>query len=251
MIPIHSHWAKSPKYNLCLIHGYADSHACFASVLNSPIAAEANIFMVDLPGFGDAPLVKSGIETHIQELVQAIEANNAALPCIILGHSMGGTVATMVAEGMSVKPALLIAVDSTLSAGQYSIASDASTAEEFKQNLALKIKTRLPASPDIAHFATQIEISSAEALVYWAAEGLKIRAHDRVVKAFRELSCPKYYLIGRNSFEIADHQRLLDLFADVVIWLPDAGHWIMLDTPQAFWQRINELISNSLKNKVN
>ena len=108
MISIHSHLAKNPKYNLWLIHGYGESHTCFEQAHKNPLAMEANIFSFDLPGFGDAPLITSGYEVYLHELTQRIEAQNADLPCVILGHSMGGIFATLLAAQLKIPRMILL-----------------------------------------------------------------------------------------------------------------------------------------------
>ena len=249
MISFDAHRVKNPKYNLWLIHGYGESKACFDQVFEVAIAKEANIFSFDLPGFGSAPLVKSGYEAYVQELVQVIEAQNVDLPCVILGHSLGGIIATLVAAQLKISQIILFVVDTSLSSDQSPITSaDIGDVEpqSFKENLLLKLKAQMPQEPDIARLVLQAEASDPEALAYWAEEGVHARVNDQVLQLFQNLAYSKYYLVGECSFALPIRQRLLKLLKKYLVWFPDAGHCIMLDTPQAFWQRVNELISNSL-----
>ncbi len=252
VIEIHAQWAKSPKYNLWLIHGYGESQACFEEVFESALAMEANIFSFDLPGFGGAPLVRSGYEAYIQELAEVIEAQNGDLPCVILGHSMGGVLATSVAARLRMRQIILLVVDSSLSSDQSPITNadiGEVSPQSFKENLLLKLKAQQLAEPDITRLIVQVEASDPEALAYWAEEGVHARVDDRVLKLFVNLTCQKYYLIGEQSFALPIRQRLIDLLAKYLVWFPDAGHWIMLDTPQVFWQRVGELIAQGLYNE--
>lgn len=249
MISIHSHQAKNAKYNLWLIHGYGESHACFEQVHQSPLAMEANIFSFDLPGFGAAPLATTDHETYLHELAQRVEAHHADLPCVLLGHSMGGIFATLLAAQLNIPQVILLVVDSSLSSDQSPITNGNlgnTTPEDFKSNLLVKLKAQLATAPDIARLVSQVEASTPEALFYWANEGTRARTDDRVLNLFLTLPHPKYYLIGKHSFSLPIRERLLTLLAQYLVWFPDAGHWIMLDIPEAFWQRVGALISNHL-----
>ena len=249
MISIHSHLAKNPKYNLWLIHGYGESHTCFEQAHKNPLAMEANIFSFDLPGFGDAPLITSGYEVYLHELTQRIEAQNADLPCVILGHSMGGIFATLLAAQLKIPRMILLVVDSSLSSDQSPITNGDlgnTSPQAFKDNLLLKLKAQITTEPDIARLASQIQASTPESLIYWAKEGTYARADDRALNLFLNLTHPKYYLIGRRSFSLPIRERLVKLLDEYIVWIPDAGHWIMLDTPQAFWQTVSDLIAPHL-----
>src|SRR5437764_903707 len=110
------HLVKNAKYNLWLIHGYAESSACFNSIFTTSLAQEANIFIADLPGFGDVPLIKMGYQEYLKALVQQITTSYPHLPCVIVGHSLGGIIATEIASQLQENLSLLIVVDAALSA---------------------------------------------------------------------------------------------------------------------------------------
>jgi hypothetical protein len=49
-------------------------------------------------------------------------------------------------------------------------------------------------------------------------------------------------LIGNKSFTNTSNNPSIELCKNSVVWLPDAGHWPMLDMPDAFWAKVKELI---------
>lgn len=249
LISIHAHRVKHPKYHLWLIHGYGESQACFEGVFKSPLAQKANIFTFDLPGFGQAPLIPSGYENDIQDLAQIVKAQSPDLPCVILGHSMGGIIAALLAAQLKFERMILIVVDSSLSSDQSPITHEDVQGLEsslFKENLLHRLRAQIPAEPDIMRLVSQVEASDPKALAYWAKEGVHAREHDQVLNLFLNLTCPKYYFIGERSFTLPIRHRLIQLLKNNLIWFSDAGHWIMLDTPQAFWQQVDEFISQNL-----
>jgi alpha-beta hydrolase superfamily lysophospholipase len=74
---------------------------------------------MDLPGFGDEPVIETGYETCINELAQKVKSTYPKLPVVILGHSMGGAVATCLAN--EINPILLLVIDTSLFASAASI----------------------------------------------------------------------------------------------------------------------------------
>ena len=80
------------------LHGWArrgqDFAVCARELADRGIASVA----LDLPGFGSSPLptVAGGARSYAQQLVPALRAMGSA-PFVLVGHSFGGTIATVIA----------------------------------------------------------------------------------------------------------------------------------------------------------
>lgn len=236
-----------PCCNLWLIHGYGESHTCFDKIFDMPLAAQANIFSVDLPGFGAAPIVEGSHREFIRVLIDAIKEQQISdLPCIILGHSMGGMIATYVVSQLSLRKMLLIAVDSSFFPDPVGLASGiegSESAEDFKEALLAKVRAKVATQPNMHRLLLQCQALEAETLRYWLREGAAMRSEDQIVKAFKEIRCPKYYLVGEKSFAVDNNKKTRDLFEDSVLWVPEAGHWSMLDESESFWTQIEKIVN--------
>lgn len=235
-----------PLCDLWLIPGYAESHTGFDKVFDTPLAAKANIFTVDLPGFGAAPIAAGDYHAPMQALIDAIHAQQkiSALPCVVLGHSMGGMIATYVVSHLRLHKVLLVVADSGFYPDLMGLVpeGDASrSVEDFKEALIAKVRTKIVSQPDIHRLLLRCQLSSAEALYYWLREATTMRSEDQIVKAFKQIRFPKYYLVGEKSFAADINKTTRDLFGDSVTWLPEAGHWSMLDK-EAFWAQIEKLV---------
>jgi pimeloyl-ACP methyl ester carboxylesterase len=244
---IHQHFSEKAKYKLWLIPGYAESHVCFDSVYTTPIAKHANIYAIDLPGFGNSPLINTSYEQVINEIVDFIQSTQPKLPNVILGHSMGGVIAVLVAARLqSVESVIIVdtnfyADNARMTAG----AEDLESAQAFKQHLLNKIMGKVADQPDLARFLTSLQQTEAEGLYYWAKQGTEIRLNDQVAKEYKALRCNKYYVIGDKSFTTDLHTKSINsAHSKPAIWLANAGHWPMFDCPTEFWQTIEQLVLN-------
>jgi hypothetical protein len=47
--------------DLWLLPGFGDSHLCFGAVLEQPLAAQARLYLCDLPGHGASPPRPEGL----------------------------------------------------------------------------------------------------------------------------------------------------------------------------------------------
>jgi pimeloyl-ACP methyl ester carboxylesterase len=92
--------ATTPRATALLLHGFMDAAATWDLV--APRLAEAGLHVLapDLRGFGDGARVPAGGYYHfadyvfdVADLVDALVPAEA--PLVVLGHSMGGTIATL------------------------------------------------------------------------------------------------------------------------------------------------------------
>ena len=92
--------AESPVGTALLVHGYMDAAATWDLVAPALAARGLRVLAPDLRGFGDGPRVGPGGYYHfpdyvldVAELVDAFVPEGA--PLLVVGHSMGGNIATM------------------------------------------------------------------------------------------------------------------------------------------------------------
>ena len=101
--------SDSNKPNLALIHGWG-LHGGIWQTIIPQLAKHFNVYNIDLPGFGQSPVYNGSYS-----LAYLVESVISILPekCILLGWSMGGLVATAVAEQYPEKVEKLITVASS------------------------------------------------------------------------------------------------------------------------------------------
>ncbi len=90
-------WApESPRATCLLLHGFMDAAESFDLVAPALAASGLRVIAPDLRGFGDSDRVRGGGYYHFPDYVADVDAL-VREPCFVVGHSMGGTVATLYA----------------------------------------------------------------------------------------------------------------------------------------------------------
>ena len=85
---------------LVLLHGLATTRQIWNPVLGL-LAASRRVVTLDLPGFGESPAAGPGfdLECVAERVVRGLTAHRVTAPYDLVGHSLGGAVAVMVAAG--------------------------------------------------------------------------------------------------------------------------------------------------------
>jgi pimeloyl-ACP methyl ester carboxylesterase len=81
--------STGPRRSYVLLHGIGVSHRYFAR-LHRELALSADVYSLDLPGFGDAP--RPGRQVPVGEyaaFVHGVLADAGVRPFVVIGHSMG------------------------------------------------------------------------------------------------------------------------------------------------------------------
>jgi pimeloyl-ACP methyl ester carboxylesterase/DNA-binding SARP family transcriptional activator len=96
------------------VHG-SGMHALRFTAWGELLSPEVRVVAVDLRGHGysDKPPSGYGVEDHVSDLLQLIEALELKKP-IVLGHSLGGSIATFVAEAAANKIGGLVLLDAVV-----------------------------------------------------------------------------------------------------------------------------------------
>jgi pimeloyl-ACP methyl ester carboxylesterase len=86
-----------------LLHGFADAAASWDAVAEALVAGGHAVFALELRGYGDGPRLPEGLNyhfiDHVEDAARMIERvaatyRTAANPVHLVGHSMGGAIAT-------------------------------------------------------------------------------------------------------------------------------------------------------------
>jgi pimeloyl-ACP methyl ester carboxylesterase len=94
--------ADAAEATVLLIHGYMDAAATWDLVAPTFAAKSLRVIAPDLRGFGDGPRVDAGHNYYFPDYVADVAGIVDALvpegsPLFVVGHSMGGTIATLYA----------------------------------------------------------------------------------------------------------------------------------------------------------
>jgi 3-oxoadipate enol-lactonase len=225
---------------LVWIHGLGESSTSF-----DPVVARLPQFshvLVDLPGYGRSPWPDepSGLDATADHLAAWLRERP---PAVVLGHSMGGVLATLVAERGAARA--IVDIDGNLSRGDctFSLQIAPFTADEFAERGFAEMRARV-----YADGATQLPLRGYHAAMVFASPYVFYRqAADLVALSTGEtlaarlgaLRVPALYIAGGLPLGICERSRaMLDEHRVRWVGLEPSGHWVYLDQPERFAETV-------------
>ncbi|MGY0236965.1 alpha/beta fold hydrolase [Longispora urticae] len=228
--------AGTPDDVLVCLHGLgAASGPYFTGVVTHPDLADRRTLLVDLLGFGlsDRPADADYTPGEHADTVAAALTAAGVRAAEVVGHSMGGAVAVALAVRHPHLVARLVLVDANLdprvpTRGPGSSGIATYTEEEFLAGGHAEVLAA--AGP---HWAATMRLAGPEALYRSAAHLVRGTVDGRT---FREhllrLDLPRTFLYPASDGGLAGEAELVAAGVRVVA-VPDAGHNITLDNPEA------------------
>ncbi|WP_338693987.1 alpha/beta hydrolase [Streptomyces sp. Q6] len=217
------------------VHGLgAASTVYHAHIAARPELAGRRTLFVDLPGHGisDRPAdFDYTLERHADALAAALDAAGVS-GAEIIGHSMGGSVAIVLAHRRSDLVSRLVVTEGNLDpypgipAGSSGIASyeeDAYVSGGGHARVLAKVGPL---------WAATMRLADPLAL-HRSATGLVRGTEPTMRRMLEDLKVERVYLQGARSGELAGREDLMAAGVHVVE-VPDAGHNVMFDNPDAF-----------------
>jgi pimeloyl-ACP methyl ester carboxylesterase len=226
------------------VHGLgATSPAYFAATAVHPLLAGRRSLLVDLLGHGHSDRPTSfayTLEDHADALAAALRAADVT-GAELVAHSMGGSVAVVLAARHPELVSRLVLVDANLdplplapgSAGSSGIA--AYTEEEFVAGGWREVRDRVG-----AHWWSTMRLAGLEAL-HRSATHLVRGTTPTMRELLLGLPVPRTYLFPEADGPLTGARELTAAGVRVVA-VPDCGHNIMLDAPEAFARAVAEAL---------
>ncbi len=252
-IDIHYRRTGGGKPPLVLLHGLMGSGACWAPLARA-LQGEYDVVMPDARGHGisSAPHHGYRYQDQASDVLALVRALGLAPP-ILLGHSMGGMTAAVVASrGGGVIRGLILADPTFLSPQLQREVRDSDVAEQHRRALGLE-KSELLAEARRRHTRR-----SSEILELFAEARLQTRmsAFDVLTPpnpAYRQLvstiDVPSLLVIGDTpvvSLETAMELQSLNPRLRVE-QIPDAGHAVPFDQPERFAAVVQSFLRSVLR----
>ncbi|MFI8849937.1 alpha/beta fold hydrolase [Streptomyces sp. NPDC053499] len=218
------------------VHGLgATSPAYFTEVAVHPLLAGRRSLLVDLLGHGisDRPTdFDYTLESHADALATALTSAGVS-GAELIAHSMGGSVAIVLAARHPSLVSRLVLVDANLdpippmtaSASSSGIASYSE--QEFVAGGWEEVRDRVG-----AHWWSTMRLAGREAL-HRSAVHLTRGTVPTMRELLRDLKIPRTYLLPEADGPLPGADALTEAGVSVVA-IPDCGHNIMLDNAEAF-----------------
>lgn len=242
--------------DIWLIHGFTECSDSLKGVFRTPIANRFNIFIPDLPGFGKSRFDKKYLDLYnvVILLEQLISRYSAGNQLIILGHSLGATIATILTSKLDNVVMFLniegMLVEDSGDARSLTKASKFESSVEFVEYMCSRLKPGADANVYIKRYLENAKNANPDIVHAWALSSTVMLAGNNVDFMYRDLKCNKLYVHGEHTMSRLELEHLERTKYNRVI-IPGAGHWPMLESPDEFWHVISESISESIKHRKN
>lgn len=221
------------------IHGLGESSLGFEPVVGG-LAGYAHV-LVDLPGYGRSPWPAAA--PSLDDVADALASwLSRDPPAVVIGHSMGGVLATLVAERTRVLG--LVDIEGNLSRGDctYSAAAASWSRDEFVARGFAELRAGIYAEgatrAELRGYHAAMSFCAPHVLHRHAVELVEHSAEGSLARRFAALAVPKLFVAGVPDGICADSRALLDQHGIPWLGIEPAGHWVHLDQPDRFSQAL-------------
>lgn len=230
-----------------LIHGLACTKESFDDVWNHPDSSRFSLLAFDLPGFG----LSSKPATFSYSMEDHAAVCDAVITLFphrryhIVAHSMGGAIGLLLSRKLLTSAISFVNIEGNLISEDCGLISRETISvpyEHFEKKLFPDFRSRF-GDKNIFGFSIdtaspQAFYQSAQSLVAWSDSGY-------LMERFKSLTCKKAYVYGhRNS-----GMEVLSELGDIpLIEIGDSGHFMMVDNPREFYEKIFSSILRIVQN---
>ncbi|MEZ4404461.1 MAG: alpha/beta fold hydrolase [Kofleriaceae bacterium] len=219
------------------IHGLGESGRCFDPIVRHPRLRDGAHVVPDLPGYGRSPW---GPPRALDETVDGLAAWLATVgPAVLVGHSLGGVLATLVAERAPAHVRAVVDVDGNTSLGDCTFSSKIAAWGEraFVDAGHAALVAELAAGhadPAVRGYAASMAFAEPRQLWRHAVDLVELSASETLAGRRAALAVPLTFIAGAPRGVCARSRELLDAAGVRVIDVAPAGHWPFIDQPDAF-----------------
>ena len=239
-------WGAGPE--LVWIHGLGESATSFDPIATRPELAGYTHVLPDLPGYGrsawhDAP---RSLDALADRLAGWLGARPAAA---LIGHSMGGVLATLIAERAPVRA--VVDIDGNLSSGDCTFSAQAAayTADAFAAGgfAAMRdaVFVRAASEPPLRGYHAAMVYACPEVFHAHAAELVAMSAREDLPRRLAALRAPALFVAGVPGGVCARSRALLAEVGARWIGIEPAGHWVYLDQPDRFTEQVAAFLAGA------
>lgn len=221
------------------IHGLGESSVSF-----DPVVAAMPDFshvLVDLPGYGRSPWPEAAIDldTLASALADWMEPDS-----IVIGHSMGGVLATLIAERARVRS--IVNIDGNISFGDCRFSSKAAAIADpmaALEKLRMDVLADSPGHPELRGYFAAMTFAMP-AMFHRHARDLVAMSKAGTLAA-RVAKLPALFVAGVPDGICEESRAMLAQAGARWIGIEPAGHWVYLDQTTRFVDEVTRFLRAS------
>lgn len=236
-----SAWFRDSGLELIVfVHGLACSKRNFRAAWTHAGLRHRSLLALDLPGFGRSHRPTGfpcTLEAHAEVLGSVIDTY-ALRQIHLVAHSMGGSIATLLATQNLARLESLVLVEPRLLPASCGVSGEAAALpfDRFTAELLPRLKRRFAADPRAAFDLDLAEPeafhTSAGSMIHWTEAG-------KLIDRFRQVPCRKLFVYGAENRSLPELQMIP---VGLTRQVPDAGHFVMEDNPAGFYAVLTDFV---------
>ena len=235
---------------LVWVHGLGESGRCFDAIASHPHLWPYRHVLVDLPGYGRSPWAASsrGIEATADELAGWLEARDDN--AVVIGHSLGGVIATIVAERHPDTLRAVIDVEGNSSLGDCTYSNRIAAVDEAEfvaagyQLLWQELWVEAGEDPALRSYAASMAFADPYVLWRHATDLVAMSKAETLAARRGRLSVPTLFIAGAPGGVCERARELLATAGVTVADVSPAGHWPYVDRPEPFAEIVARFVES-------
>ena len=231
---------------LVWIHGLGEWSVSFDAIVQHPLLAPFAHVLPDLPGYGRTPAsVRLGTVHGLAEHLMGWLRDRP--PVVLVGHSMGGVIATLIAESMAVRA--VVNIDGNLTLGDCTFSAEAArySLADFRARGFATMRTavlgRAAAEPALRGYHAAMVAADPDTFHANAVDLVRLSTVDDLAPRLVALRCPHLFIAGVPGGVCEASRVRLEAVGARWIAIEGSGHWPYIDQPDVFAASVAELLA--------
>ena len=225
-----------------LMHGIQGSKELFSQIIEEPLLSRLSLLAADFPGFGNTPAFtdRSASIDSYAAFIEALALSRGHREVVLIGHSLGGMVATKLLTSKKLRIRGLVSLEGNLDfqdCGSSRKSAALSELDFVNYYLPEMIERLASTDEKSASFRRRaLQCANPRALYQASCSIVAESKNGELLRAFNESKIPRMLMVGeRSSFAT----RKIEGDARVSI-VPGAGHFLLQDNYYFVWSQISE-----------
>ncbi|HMG54167.1 MAG TPA: alpha/beta hydrolase [Kofleriaceae bacterium] len=221
---------------LIWIHGLGEQSRSLDAIAAHPAFAGFSHALIDLPGYGRSPWPEPSVPPDdLETLAGRLAGWIGDRRPVVIGHSMGGVLAMLIAERIAVRA--VVDVDGNLSRGDctHSAQAAAYSLADFLAHGYAAMRAEVydggRSEPSLRGYHAAMTMASPRAFHHHAHQLVAMSEPETLVNRLAALRVPALFVAGVPGGICARSRELLDHHRVRWVGIEPSGHWVHVDQP--------------------
>jgi pimeloyl-ACP methyl ester carboxylesterase len=246
--------AEQARGTIFYIHGLGESGLCLEGIMTHPLLSGFSHFAPDLPGYGKSPWTETPLDIGVLAEAMAHWIDLSARgPAVLLGHSLGGVIGTVLCERHPELVSVFVDVEGNISAEDctFSCAIAGYTVEHFLacgfERFCSDIYARGMADKALRYYYASLRMCDPAQIHAHSLELVELSAREDLASRLAGLAMPAHYVYGDPRGTQGHSLHLLEAASVPITGIRDAGHWPFIDSPSVFAENLLAILDGKTR----